>query len=105
MSRDVFVFRMALFTDTPPLTAKLDRLAAVGDSGWSNVIVTLTKLAEPTALRIFGGMREPESGKALISASVNESFVLKTKRSTNIPASRVPILKIKGLPEASSACV
>ncbi len=96
---------MAPVTVTFPLMAKLERLVAELESGLSNETVTVSKVADPTALSSLGGVREPESGKALMSASVRELLVLKTKRSTNIPASRVPILKIKGVPAVNSAWV
>src|SRR5258707_576134 len=105
MSLEVFVLRIAPVTETLPLSAKLERLVDVDESGPSNVIVTVSKVEEPTALTILGGTREPESGKALISASVNESFVLKTNRSTNMPASRVPILKVNAVFASTSGWV
>src|SRR5262249_21691929 len=102
---EVFVFKVALKGVNPPLKVKFERLVELAANGLSKVTVTSASVADPTAVRTLGGVREPESGKALISASASALLVLNTKRSINMPASRVPILKIRGMPASTCAWV
>src|SRR2546422_11528590 len=104
MSLEVLVSKIAPRTPRPPLKEKLAVLVEELTRGLSKLMVTLVSPAEPTALRTCGLALEPESGKASKSAGrVIALLVLKTKRSMNIPASRVPILRIKGVPAATWA--
>src|SRR6516164_524547 len=105
MSLDVAGFSVAPDNVSPPLIEKCDKLVEAADSGASKVRVTSVRAAEPTAFKTFGGVRDPESGRALKSASVRALLVLRTNRSMNIPASRVPIFKVNGVPAFNSSWV